>query len=134
MKINCATENALRVLLFAASHPTRLVKIREVAEAYGLTENPLMKTVHTLQKHDYIETQRGRNGGFRLAKSPENININEISSLFENMIYLENKEEINGDDFLIQRVFARAQLLFSNYLESVTLQDLLDKRLRIQKD
>jgi Rrf2 family protein len=66
----------------AARHPD-LITIQDVADGFGISKNHLMKVTHRLALAGYIETQRGRTGGFRLAKRPEDINIGAIVRLGE---------------------------------------------------
>lgn len=83
MKMTRSTDYAIRVLIFAASHPTRLVQIQEVATYYDISKNHLMKIVHALSKFGLIISVQGRNGGFRLAKSPDTITLGEIVHLLK---------------------------------------------------
>lgn len=129
MKINLSTDYAIRVLLFAATHPTRLVTIKEIAETYQISDNHLMKIVHTLQKNGYLHTVRGRNGGFRLAKAPENISIGEIIMIFEDMVYLKNEDPISSvGDLPIRQTLDKAYLLFFEFLQSITLDEMVDTK------
>lgn len=52
-----------------------LVTINEVAECFGISKNHLTKVVHQLGKTGYLETVRGKYGGVRLMKRPEDIRL-----------------------------------------------------------
>src|SRR5690349_3030902 len=72
------TDYAMRVLLHLGAHPHRLCSIAEMARAYGISQNHLMKVVHDLGKAGYVASVRGRFGGFRLARPPEAINVGAV--------------------------------------------------------
>ncbi|MGE5714915.1 MAG: RrF2 family transcriptional regulator, partial [Betaproteobacteria bacterium] len=88
MRLTQHTDFAIRVLMFAASRhlregPEALSSIREIAEAYGISENHLMKVVNRLAQAGVLHTQRGRNGGLRLARDPAQTRLGEVVSLVE---------------------------------------------------
>lgn len=78
MRLTRHTDFALRVLIFLGLCPDRLASIREIAEAYGISENHLVKVVHGLGRAGFVETLRGRGGGLRLARPPEAIRIGDV--------------------------------------------------------
>ena len=79
MKLTLYTDYSLRVLIYLGSYnEDKLSNIKEIAEAYNISKNHLMKVIHELGKLGYIETLRGRNGGIRLAMEPETINIGAV--------------------------------------------------------
>ncbi|WP_057915181.1 RrF2 family transcriptional regulator [Peribacillus muralis] len=89
MRLTSYSDYSLRVLIYLASHDhNKLSNIKEISEVYQLSKNHLMKIVHNLGKLGYIETIRGRNGGFRLAKPPAEINVGEIIRRTEEDFYL----------------------------------------------
>lgn len=75
MKLTLFTDYSMRVLLYLAARPDRLCSIAEVAQTYRISQNHLMKVVTELVQSGYVESIRGRNGGIRLGKPPEDINI-----------------------------------------------------------
>jgi len=75
MKLTLFTDYAMRVLFYLAARPDRLCSIAEVARAYGISQNHLMKVVNQLARAGYVESVRGRFGGIRLGKAPEAINV-----------------------------------------------------------
>lgn len=78
MRLTKFSDYSLRVLLFAASHTDRLVTIEEVSEVFTISRAHLKKVVRQLTGAGYLEGLRGRNGGFRLAKAPRDINIGQV--------------------------------------------------------
>lgn len=83
MRLTMMSDYALRVLLFAAAHPERLVTIDETQEIYGISRGHLMKIVGSLASADILRSQRGRAGGFTLGKRPEEIGLGDVLRLTE---------------------------------------------------
>jgi Rrf2 family nitric oxide-sensitive transcriptional repressor len=78
MRLTVFSDYTLRVLMYLALDRTRLATIPEVATAYGISENHLMKVVHHLARAGIVESVRGKGGGIRLARAPEEIRLGEI--------------------------------------------------------
>ena len=78
MRLTHYTDFSLRVLTYLGLRPERLCTISEIAEAYGISRNHLMKVVHELGRAGFIDTVRGRNGGLRLARMPSAIRIGDV--------------------------------------------------------
>lgn len=83
MRLTMHTDYALRLLMHLALAPDRLVTISEVAEAYAISRNHLVKVAHELGKEGFVEAVRGRGGGLRLARVPEQIGIGEVVRAME---------------------------------------------------
>lgn len=69
------TDYAMRVLLYLARKPDTLCSIGDMARAYAISQNHLMKVVNDLVNAGYLESVRGRHGGIRLARSAADINV-----------------------------------------------------------
>lgn len=78
MRMTLHTDYALRMLIYIATRPDGVCTVNDVAEAYGLSRNHLLKVAQTLRGLDLIETTRGRAGGIRLAKAPEDIAVGDL--------------------------------------------------------
>lgn len=78
MRLTTFTDYTLRVLMYLALEPGRLATIPEMAAAYGISENHLMKVVHQLGRTGMVEALRGKGGGVRLAQAPETIRLGAV--------------------------------------------------------
>ncbi|KSU47731.1 hypothetical protein AS033_15895 [Exiguobacterium indicum] len=125
MRINVSTDYAIRTLLFAGTHPSRLVTVKEVSEAQRISENHLMKIVWILSKLDLLRTIRGRGGGFKLAKPATQIKVSEVVLQFEKMTHSTDAERSYIGGYAIPYVMDKAYSLFIDSLHSTTLNDLL---------
>lgn len=83
MRLTMMSDYALRVLLFAAAHPERLVTIHETQEVYDISRGHLMKIVGVLAGAGILRSQRGRTGGFTLRLPPEHIRLGDVLRLTE---------------------------------------------------
>ena len=78
MRLSEYTDYSLRVLMYCAVHRQSLVTVGELAEHHGVSKNHLMKVVNDLARRGLIETARGRGGGLRLLKAPEDIRVGDV--------------------------------------------------------
>ncbi|CAA7618159.1 HTH-type transcriptional regulator NsrR [Candidatus Terasakiella magnetica] len=73
MRLTLHTDYALRVLVHVGLRNGDLVTITEIADCYEISKNHLTKVVHQLGRIGYLETVRGKYGGVRLLKNPEDV-------------------------------------------------------------
>ncbi|OON61044.1 BadM/Rrf2 family transcriptional regulator [Massilia sp. KIM] len=96
MRLTSFTDYTLRTLLHLGSNRERLVTIQEIADLHNISKNHLMKVVNELARNGVIETIRGRNGGFRLAHEPEDINVGAVVRMSESDFYMAECFDPNG--------------------------------------
>lgn len=75
MRLTVFTDYGLRLLMYVALKTDGRATIQEVADAYGISKNHLMKVAYDLGRHGFLETVRGRGGGLRLARAPDKIGL-----------------------------------------------------------
>jgi len=141
MRLTNFTDYALRVLIYLGAHrdEVRLATISDVATAYGISENHLMKVVHQLAKLGYVKTVRGKGGGMQLARAPGEISLGEVvRSTEEDFAVVECFQEgppkcSIAHACTLQGILAQSLHAFLAVLDRHTLADLLQPQIRIIK-
>lgn len=132
MKLTRYTDYALRVLLYLGARPDRLCSISEMAGAYAISQNHLMKVVHDLGKAGFVASARGRLGGIRLARPPGEIIIGSVVRHTEDGFDLVDCGScIIAPACGATSVLREALAAFMAVLDSYTLDDLLARRVDI---
>lgn len=75
LRLTTFTDYSLRVLLYLAAAPGGRSTIAEIAAAFGVSEQHLVKVVHRLGKEGFLTNTRGRGGGLRLARPAGEISV-----------------------------------------------------------
>lgn len=88
MQLTRYTDFGIRTLMYVAVQPEReaLFRIAEITEVFDLSSNHVSKIVHHLGKLGYLETIRGKSGGFRLGMPADKINIGALVRELENSL------------------------------------------------
>lgn len=131
MRLTTFSDYTMRVLIYLGLQHDRLVTISEIAKAYGISENHLMKVVHQLAVHGHIETVRGKGGGLRLRRAPDQINLGAIVHETETTSLLECMDAENvcriQPACKLMGILQEAQDALYAVLDKYTLADLLHK-------
>jgi Rrf2 family nitric oxide-sensitive transcriptional repressor len=129
MKLTLFTDYAIRVLLYLGARPERLCSIGEVAQAYRISQNHLMKVVNRLSREGYVESVRGRSGGIRLGRLPEAINIGALVRQTEDGFELVDCGHcVIAPACGVTGVLAEAMRAFMDVLDRYTLADMLARK------
>ena len=88
MRLTRFTDNALRCLMYLGRNPGRVVTVGEVSRQMGMSEDHLLKVVRRLVDLGHVRTLRGRSGGLRLSRAPEEIVIADVVRATEDNLAL----------------------------------------------
>ena len=131
MRLTTYTDYSLRVLMYLAARPQALPTIREIAAAYGISQNHVMKIVFELGRQGLLQNIRGRSGGVRLARQPEEICLGEVVRMTEQgSALVECFGEPGGCVIAapcrLKRILGEALDSFLSVLDRYTLADLVN--------
>jgi Rrf2 family transcriptional regulator, nitric oxide-sensitive transcriptional repressor len=136
MRLTTYTDYTLRTLIYLALDAGRQATIAQIAGTYRISEAHLTKVVHQLGVAGEIETVRGRNGGLRLKKPPEQINLGAVVRRTEPDLAVVPCFDDAGacvisGTCVLQRALHSALAAFLAVLDGYTLADLVAPRRRL---
>jgi len=133
MRLTQHADYALRTLIYLGLKQQELSTIQEIAEAYDISRNHLMKVVGKLAARGYIHSTRGTGGGIRLASSPDTIHVGQVVQDMEPEDGL--VECLRPDNHcvitpacILTGILSQAHTAFMAELNHYTLQDLLPQK------
>ncbi len=135
MKISTKGRYALCVMLDLAQHYKEgPVALKDIASRQSISKKYLEQIVALLNKPDFLRTVRGAQGGYMLARTPDEYTVAEILKLSEGSLApvpnLEDPAEAAAAaDFQLLPIWQGLYSAVNDYLEGITLQDILDRRM-----
>lgn len=139
MRLTGFTDYSLRVLIFLAASPGKRATIGEIARAFDISENHLMKVVHLLGREGLLVNIRGKGGGLELAAAPAAINVGQVVRITEGpaapaeCFDAERNGCVISPICRLRGVFAEAAKAFYATLDRCTLEDLVRNRQAITR-
>ncbi|CFX48301.1 Transcription regulator Rrf2-like [Syntrophomonas zehnderi OL-4] len=133
MQLTRQAEYALKTLLELASHPFgEILSSKVISERQDISEDFLKKTIQLLSLSGLVVTQRGNQGGVRLAKPADQITIADVVTAIEGPIAINpclapGYSCPNRATCQISPILSRAQQALLAELSRESLADLAGK-------
>ena len=133
MLISTKGRYALRIMIDLAEHQTEdFISLKGIAQRQEISEKYLESIIRMLVKARVLESLRGKGGGYRLRKSPDQYTVGSILRLTEESLAPVSCLEQNADT-CPRASFCRTLPLWQgldkviqDYLEGVTIADLME--------
>ena len=133
MKISTRGRYALRMMLdMVLSDSDKPVRVKEIAERQEISEKYMEQIMPILTKSGYVKSFRGNNGGYMLAKEPEEYTAGDIIRTTEGSLApiaclddVPNRCE-RQDQCSTLEFWEGLKKVIDQYVDSVTLADLVN--------
>ncbi len=136
MLISTKGRYALRVMLELAQYPQEhYIPLMEIAEHQEISEKYLESIISTLSKAGFVDGLRGKGGGYRLNRTPDEYSVGAILRIVEgNLAPVACLVDNNTDNCdrsptcPTLPVWVELDRIINDYLNGVTLADLMKNR------
>lgn len=134
MMISTRGRYALRVMIDLAERKTReFIPLKEIAASQQISEKYLESIVKALVQNEILEGVRGKGGGYRLLKAPEECSVGSILELTEVGIApvacLECDAETcpRAEDCRTLPMWKKLHAMLNDFFSGITIADLMKK-------
>ena len=131
MQLKNSTDYAIRIVCYLAAQE-RMVSTSELSRKLNVSANYVPKIAKKLKNAKIVTACEGTNGGYMLAKQPENISLMEIISCVEETMAINRCLEEDRfcsrnleDTCKIHKILLSLQNTYNNKLESVKVSDVI---------
>ncbi len=139
MKLSSRSRYGLRAILdLALEYGGGPLQIKVIAERENISNKYLEQLMTILKTAGLVRSLRGPRGGYLLVKPPNEVKLSEVFTVLEGPLI--TVECLQHPDFcprcaecITRQVWAKIQDAMLGVLESITLQDLVDKAKGIDK-
>lgn len=130
MQLSKFTDYAFRAMIYLAKKEDKLCTVEELARELQTSEHHMKKVVHKLASYEYIYSTKGRSGGLRLGKKPEEINLGEVLKITEDNLnifvcFQHHHCPLLDSGCRLKAIAHGALQDFLQYFSEYTLRDLL---------
>lgn len=134
MKISTKGRYALRMLIDVAKNQgDGYVALKDIANRQNISKKYLEQIVAIMNKPDFLKTNRGYQGGYRLAKNPNEYTVGDILRLTEGglapvaCLDYSPIQCDRADECETLFVWKGLYDVINEYLDNITIQDIIDK-------
>jgi Rrf2 family protein len=136
MRFSAKAEYGVKAILELAGQPGREpVQVRNIAKKQGLPVRFLEQVMNALKKAGLVESVRGAQGGYLLNRSPKEISLGDVLKAIDGQMTetscISDRKQPKCEDAgncVVQDVWAEVKNSFINVLNSITLQDIYERK------
>ena len=131
MRVSTKGRYALRMMIEFGLNPDQCTKISQVAARQGISDKYLEQIVSLLHKAGYVRSIRGAQGGYMLAKEPQEYTVGEILRLLEGNLApvacVDDTKEActRADECVTMEVWREIKDAVNKVVDNITLADLV---------
>ena len=129
MKISRKLEYACRVLAQLGRHQglSSMVHIDTLAQAESIPSNYLVQILNELRTKGLISSKRGKQGGYALAKHPEQITLLSIVQAVDSELLKASYESVGESGTKVSETWDGVRVKLVDCLSEITLDSIIEK-------
>jgi len=126
MKLTVKLEYACRALAQLAKRFEQgdVSSIEELANVERIPAKYLAQILSELRNGGLVESKRGKQGGYLLAKAPDQVTLYEVVALIEGDMISENAKSVGDSGEAVANAWSEIQKRFEESARGITLADL----------
>lgn len=132
MKISTKGRYALRLMLdLAVNHTGGYIPLKAVAQRQEISDKYLEQIIHQLSKRDFVQSARGAQGGYRLARAPQDYTVGEILRAVEGSLAPVSCLDCSTpcdkiDSCITVGLYRKIQNAIDGVVDNTTLADMIE--------
>lgn len=141
MKISTKGRYALRMIVDLAERKEKgFIALKDIAKRQNISKKYLEQIVPVLNEAGFLTTNRGNKGGYKLSKEPDEYTVGAILRITEGSLATVSclETEVN---YCARQKYCKTLFVWeglykavNEYLDSVTVQDIIDRAGTIEGD
>ena len=131
MQLTITTDYAIRIVCYLAAQ-RQMISTSELSQELSVPSSYIPKITKKLKQAGIIKACEGINGGYQIAKQPENISLRDVISCTESTMAISRCLEKEGGcsrNYIycckVHQILLELQNIYNNRLESVKISDII---------
>lgn len=125
MKLSSKSITGIKMFIDLGEHYSEnYISLLDISKRKDISKKFLEQIVPLYKNAGLILGNRGNQGGYRLAKTPNQITLKDIVYITENIF-----DKINSGNLPIDEAFDGLDSLMDEYLTKITLENLVEKQI-----
>ncbi len=135
MKISARADYAVRAVAFLAIHDGEILQMADIAAEERIPAKFLEGVLSELKKAGLVDSKRGIGGGYRLARSPEEISVGEVIRIFDGPLgpvggieRMRREDDLTDAEYCLRTTWIRASEAISKVLDETSFASVAAAR------
>lgn len=131
MQLTSTTDYAIRIVCYLAAQ-RQMISTSELSQKLSIPSSYIPKITKKLKQAGIIKACEGINGGYQIAKQPENLSLRDVISCTESTMAISRCLEKEGGcsrNYIycckVHQILLDLQNIYNNRLESVKISDII---------
>lgn len=133
---------ALKSVIYLAQHNDRYIQISEIIKNDGMPQKFVEAILLELKKKGFLESMRGKHGGYKLSKQPNDISVGDIVRFIDGglapvhcvskLFYKKCNECANEETCEVRKAMKKVRDAIVEVMDKTSLEDAVNDKTRVE--